>query len=291
MDYQIEVNGVTIDTLKMVIYNVSNMQSVLPNIAAMTTGEGFRTYMVYDSTDMKAGNGTLSNIELYRDGYFIYLDGFFVKISNGEYEDLDLDGVISDAEIAQQSLEPQGGDIFIIKTYASQEIGGQSGLSYTYLDEGLIDGMNYFYSVVSYDRGVPIADIPQLESSLYQNVIMVRPQHMALELAGEPKISDYIHFGPSTGQFLKAITSYENLTGHHYGIQFFQDDASITDNESADYGIIIDSTLGGIGIVEPLDNLTPGAAYTDTLTIGVSGSIEDGNICLLYTSPSPRDRG
>ena len=105
MDYQIEVNGVTIDTLKMVIYNVSNMQSVLPNIAAMTTGEGFRTYMVYDSTDMKAGNGTLSDIELYRDGYFIYLDGFFVKISNGEYEDLDLDGIISDTEIAQQSLK------------------------------------------------------------------------------------------------------------------------------------------------------------------------------------------
>ncbi|GIS70788.1 MAG: hypothetical protein CM1200mP10_03650 [Candidatus Neomarinimicrobiota bacterium] len=47
------------------------------------------------------------------------------------------------------------------------------------------------------------------------------------------KISDYIHFGPSTGQFLKAITSYENLTGHHYGIQFFQNDASIADNESA----------------------------------------------------------
>ena len=133
MDYQIEVNGVTIDTMKMVIYNVSNMQSVLPNIAAMTTGEGFRTYMVYDSTDMKAGNGTLSDIELYRDGYFIYLDGFFVKISNGEYEDLDLDGIISDTEIAQQSLKPQDGDIFIIKTYASQEIGGQSGLSYTCL--------------------------------------------------------------------------------------------------------------------------------------------------------------
>ena len=280
MDHQIEVNGVTTDTLKMVIYNVTNMQSVLPHIAAMTMGEGFRTYAEYDSVAMQAGSGTLSDIELYRDGYFIYLDGFFVKLSNGEYKDLDLDGIISDTEIAQQSLSPQEGDIFIIRTFSAQEIGGQSGLSYTYLDEGLIDGMNYFYSVVSYDRGVPIADIPQLESSLYQNVIMVRPQHMALELAGEPKISDYIHFGPSTGQFLKAITSYENLTGHHYGIQFFQDDASITDNESADYGIIIDSTLGEVGIVEPLDNITPGAAYTDTLTIGGSGSVDDGNMTL-----------
>ena len=91
MDHQIEVNGVTTDTLKMVIYNVTNMQSVLPHIAAMTMGEGFRTYAEYDSVAMQAGSGTLSDIELYRDGYFIYLDGFFVKLSNGEYEDLDLD--------------------------------------------------------------------------------------------------------------------------------------------------------------------------------------------------------
>ena len=61
-------------------------------------------------------------------------------------------------------------NIFIIRTFSAQEIGGQSGLSYTYLDEGLIDGMNYFYSVVSYDQGVPVADIPPLESSLYQNI-------------------------------------------------------------------------------------------------------------------------
>ena len=277
MDHQIEIDGITLDTMKMMIYNVSNLQSVLPNIAAMTTGEGFRTYAEYDSTAMKAGNGTLSDIELYRNGYFIYLDGFFVQISNGEYIDLDLDGIISDIEIAQQSLKPRVGDIFIIKTYAAEEIGGQSGLSYTYLDDGLIDGMNYFYSVVSYDRGVPIADIPQLESSLYQNIILVRPQHMALELAGEPKISDYIHSGPSTGQFLKAITSYENLTGHQYGIQFFQNDASSSENETANYGILIDSTLGGVGVVEPLKSIIPGESYTDTLTIAGNGFDEHGN--------------
>ena len=125
---------------------------------------------------MKALSGTLSDINLYRDGYFLYLDGFFVRLSNGEYKDLDLDGVISDVEISQQSLSPREGDIFIVKTFAAQEIGNQNGLSYTFLDEGLIDGMNYFYSVVSYDQGVPVADIPPLESSLYQNIIMVRPQ-------------------------------------------------------------------------------------------------------------------
>ena len=278
MNHQIEIDGETKDTLKMVIYNVSNRQSVLPNIAAMTMGEGFRTYSEYDSTLMQALNGTLSDIDLYRDGYFIYIDGFFVRISNGEYKDLDLDGVISDAEIAQQSLSPRDGDIFIIKTYAAQEIGGQNGLSYTYLDEGLIDGMNYFYSVVSYDQGVPTADIPILESSLYQNIIMVRPQHMALELEGNPKISDYIHSGPSTGQFLKAITSYENLTGHNYEIHFFQNDPLQAVNKSANYGILIDSILTNIAAVEPLKNLIPGENFIDTLSIAGSNSDIEINI-------------
>ena len=148
---------------------------------------------------------------------------------------MDLDGVISDVEISQQSLSPRDGDIFIVKTYAAEEIGSQNGLSYTYLDEGLIDGMNYFYSVVSYDQGVPVADIPPLESSLYQNIIMVRPQHMALELEGQPKISNYVHTGPSTGQFLKAITSYENLTGHNLTITKFNTIYKTIKNDNASF--------------------------------------------------------
>ena len=137
--------------------------------------------------------------------------------------------------------------------------------------------MNYFYSVVSYDQGVPVADIPPLESSLYQNIIMVRPQHMALELEGTPKISNYIHSGPSTGQFLKAITSYENLTGHNYEIQFFQSDPLQSTNESADYGILIDSILADVGNIEPLKDLVPGENFVDTLIIAGSTSEIDGN--------------
>ena len=104
---------------------------------------------------------------------------------------------------------------------------------------------------------------------------MVRPQHMALELEGKPKISDYVHFGPSTGQFLKAITSYENLTGHNYEIHFFQNDPLQTANESADYGILIDSVLTDVGTVENLKNLIPGENFLDTLSI--AGSLADND--------------
>ena len=145
--------------------------------------------------------------------------------------------------------------------------------------------MNYFYSVVSYDQGVPVADIPPLESSLYQNIIMVRPQHMALELEGAPKISNYVHSGPSTGQFLKAITSYENLTGHNYEIHFFQSDPLQSTNESADYGILIDSILVDVGSIEPLNDFVPGVDYFDTLSIAGSTSEIDGSLPLGVVIP------
>jgi hypothetical protein len=69
---------------------------------------------------MRAQSGTLTDIDLYRSGYFIYLDGFYVQIMNGEYQDLDQDGVISETEIQQQSLAPQVGDIFTVNSFSAK---------------------------------------------------------------------------------------------------------------------------------------------------------------------------
>jgi hypothetical protein len=80
--------------------------------------------------------------------------------------------------------------------------------------------LTYYYSVTAYDRGDPATGIPELESSIYQNMTTVSPQHMPLELAGKPEISDAIHVGPSTSVFQKAILQFENLKGHSYNINF-----------------------------------------------------------------------
>ena len=270
--------GSEADTLKMVIYNVTNRTLVQPNLAAMSTGEGFRTYSAYDTSAKKASGGMLTDIDVYRPGYYIYLDGFFVRISSGEYKDLDLDGTISATEISQQSLNPQEGDVFTIQSFAADDVGDQTGLEYVYLDEGLVDGLTYFYSVTSFDMGEPTLGIPSLESSIYQNLITVMPQHMSLELAGKPEISDYTKEGPSTSEFLKAITAYENLTGHHYRINFYKTDP-FDETSKADYGLLTDSSMANIGVAnESLIGLNSGTAYKDTFLIGGRDTDGDGDI-------------
>jgi hypothetical protein len=265
---QIEVDGATVDTLRMVFYNITKEQLVQPNIAAMTQGLGYRTYAIFDSSSMRAQSGTLTDIDLYRSGYFIYLDGFYVRIMNGEYQDLDQDGVISETEIQQQSLAPQVGDIFTVNSFSAKDIGDQSGLNYTFLDDDdLIDGLTYYYSVTAYDRGDPATGIPELESSVYQNMTTVSPQHMPLELAGKPEISDAIHVGPSTSEFQKAILQFENLKGHSYNIKFYKSDPTI-DQFEADYGLIFDSTETNIGIADQLSSIVLNEAYVETLAIG-----------------------
>lgn len=275
---EIDVDGNPVDTLKMVIYNVTNRTLVQPNIAAMSTGEGYRTYSAYDTSAMKATGGMLTDLDVYRSGYYIYLDGFFVRITDGEYKDLDQDGTISDTEIAQQSLSPQEGDIFTINSYAAADIGDQTGLEYVYLDDGLIDGITYFYSVTSFDAGEPTLGIPSLESSLYQNMVTVMPQHMPLELAGKPEISDYTKEGPSTSRFLKAITAYEKLTGHNYRINFYKADPT-DESSQADYGLLADSSVANVGVInESLAAVTAGTNYTDTLLIAGADTTGDGSI-------------
>ena len=267
-----------VDTLKMVVYNVTNRTLVQPNLAAMSTGEGFRTYASYDTSQKKATGGTLTEIDVYRPGYYIYLDGFFVRISEGEYKDLDLDGIISDTEKAQQSLNPQEGDVFTIQSFAADDVGDQTGLEYVYLDEGLVDGLTYYYSVTSFDIGEPTLGISSLESSIYQNMLTVMPQHMPLELAGAPKISDYTKEGPSTSQFLKAITDYGNLKGHSYRINFYKSDP-FDETSKADYGLLTDSSVANIGVAdELLASLNSGTEYKDTLQIGGRDTDGDGDI-------------
>ena len=56
-------------------------------------------------------------------------------------------------------------------------------------------------------------------------------------------------------------------------------------NESADYGILIDSILANVGSVEPLMDLVPGEDYIDTLSIAGSLSEVDGSLPLGVVVP------
>jgi len=259
------------DTTRIVIYDVTNKQLVPYNFFAMTHGYGFTLYEEFngDKSRRKAMD------DIYRSGYYIYFNGLYVRITNGYYEDTDQDGNgngtrdsgeaftdqngngvwdagepfvdVEDEEKALQSLQPAVGDIFTVNTFVTQDIGQQTDLSYTYVDNGLTDGMPYYYSVTSYDKGYPDLNIPSLESSYYQNMVTVIPQHQPLEVVGLPDLSTVEHVGESTGRVLRGILDHRDLKGHRYEIQFFQEDP-LSGQLDADYGVMFDHDLAPVEI-------------------------------------------
>jgi 3-oxoacyl-[acyl-carrier protein] reductase len=73
------------------------------------------------------------------------------------------------------------------------------------------------------------------------------------------------------------------LEQHGVRVKTVQSDVSVADNA----GALIEATLADFGKIDALVN---NAGVTrDTLMMRMSE--EDWDVCLLYTSPSPRDRG
>jgi len=263
---QIIVDGVNKDTLKMIIYDVTNRQLVPFNYNALSNGYGFCIYSNYNGNKVTGKQPD----DIYRSCYYIYFDGIFIKISNGFYTDRDGDNAgngkwdngeyfedlngngkydtgepfidVEEDEKQLQYLSPREGDIFTVRTFRAKDIGSQTDLEFTYVDEGLVNGMTYYYCVTSFDRGYPHLNIPSIESSYYQNMIAVVPQHQPLNYVGEPGISEVTHIGKSTGRLIVNVTDSRKLKGHRYRVLFFRNNPE-SNSVSADYGIIIDDDL------------------------------------------------
>jgi len=167
---------------------------------------------------------------------------------NGAYDEDEPFVDVEEEEKDQQALKPAAGDIFTIKSYLAKDIGDQTDLEFTYIDEGLIDGMTYYYAVTSYDRGYPDLNIPPLESSYYQNIQSVISQHQPLEITGEPGLTDVEHVGESTGDIEVNILDYRDLQGHEYEVKFFKNDPNDPEYDAPVYGIMFDKNLTPIEI-------------------------------------------
>ncbi len=303
------------DTTRVVIYDVTNRQLVPFNFFAITYGYGFTLYKTFN------GNRSTNKAQddIYRSGYYIYFNGVLIQISNGQYEDKDQDGEgngvrdrgepftdsngngiwdsgepfvdVEDEEKALQKLKPAVGDIFTVKTYLTKDIGNQTDLAYTYVDAELTDGMTYYYAVTSYDKGYPDLNIPSLESSYYQNIQSVIPQHQPLEVIGEPELTGVEHVGESTGRIARGILDHRNLKGHAYEIRFYKEDPN-SSKLGADYGILWDRDLEPVAIYgEELGNGNDASAirlrvaemdvYPGTLILqieGETGTVTDDSL-------------
>ena len=272
----LDVNGKPIDTLCVIVYDVTKGQSLEYNLDALSEGNG---YTVFD------GKYAKSYGPIYRSGIRVYFNGIYIKISNGDYVDLDDDGQITDEEKEQQKLYPEIGDVFEVVTYKSDDIGEQSGLEYAYRDLGLTDGITYYYCVTSFDRGERTMNIPSLESSKYENIIDVKPQHIGLEYVGEPNLSsaEYTGTGNTTGSILRGITEHKKLTGHTYDFQFFASNPFGQKADFANYGVVYDKNLGHYNLL----NQEISADVDSVVWVGYldCSSIIPGTVTITFSNP------
>jgi len=132
------------------IHDSVNNSTYSYNKDAKTKGSG--GYCIMNS---KTGSA-YSTDPGYVSGAFIYMDGFFVKLQNGEL-DPDNPGV---------SLIPVQGDEFSIRSYRRGAIGHDTQLEHFAIDRNVVNGKKYYYSVTSFSKPIPEAGIPSLESGL-----------------------------------------------------------------------------------------------------------------------------
>ncbi len=173
------------------------------------------------------------------DGARIYIDGFYVQISSGEPNPADPPGTF---------YTPQASDLFTVQTFHWAEVGDQTGLHYSYLDEDLINGLAYYYAVTSYDRGSPAQGIEPLESSVAQVRVRVVPHSRAADKE-DPSVSIGSFSGLGTGDIYAELAQPADVTGHTYRLDL----------------------LGGGGEEEAwwwvLSDLDEGAVVSDTVPI------------------------
>ena len=126
-------------------------------------------------------------------------------------------------------------------------LGSNSGLVHSYVDNDVVNGKQYFYAVVAYDRGDEENDIYPSENTKFisvqpdgtiitdVNTAVVRPQP---EVAGYDALNDttnlYHEDGPATGSISYHILDETELTDHTYRVTFIDTKMDSVDNNDND---------------------------------------------------------
>lgn len=154
----------------------------------------------------------------YISGSLIYIDDFLITIRDSTRTgEADEDTLVP--------LSPRTGDIISIQTYTKQELGGQTGLKYSYVDDdGLMNGRTYYYAVTSYDKGDKSAGVSSLESGKVKYSVV--PRSYASDIY-EP-IVDVKHIqGLAEGEVRVSVVIPDSLKSHNYQVEFNTSDTSI----------------------------------------------------------------
>ncbi|MCK4352628.1 hypothetical protein KAW65_04390 [candidate division WOR-3 bacterium] len=145
----------------------------------------------------------------YLSGREIYFDGIFISITDAVY----------DNENPGIQRFPTAGDVFTVQNFKGKSIGGQKGIKHYYIDEGLTNGITYYYSVTSYSCERPLLGITGLESGLsgktYWAIPRKDPVNFELPSCKVTRIS-----GEGDSKVEVIIVDPSALTGDEYKISF-----------------------------------------------------------------------
>ncbi|MCF7833341.1 MAG: hypothetical protein K9N05_07195 [Candidatus Marinimicrobia bacterium] len=125
----------------------------------------------------------------------------------------------------------------------SINLGSNTGLQHSYVDEDVVNGKRYYYALVSYDKGDASEEIFPSENTKFIsiqpdgtvitdiNTCMVRPQP---EVAGydglNSDLSLYHNDGPATGSISYEVLDETKLTDHTYRVTFTDSRSDSIDN-------------------------------------------------------------
>ncbi|MCD6336951.1 MAG: hypothetical protein J7M01_01805 [Candidatus Marinimicrobia bacterium] len=187
------------------------------------------------------------------EGYKIY------KATDSDFNELytvtNANGVVTGYKVLKQyDLNNNISGMFEAKSELFQEadgytvnLGDNTGLQHSYVDNDVINGKQYYYAVVAYDRGDASADIYPSENTKFIsvqadgtvitdiNTAVVRPQP---EVAGYDALNTstllFHEEGPGTGAIAYQILDETKLTDHTYRVSFTDTKTDSIDNNGND---------------------------------------------------------
>ncbi len=267
----------------IMVYNVSSLQSYGYRRDARSVGAGFCL--------INPANNQVATDPVYKSGYLIYIDGFTVKISDGMVVKPDDDPT------------PNRGDVFTIETFEDSPIGDQTGLQYAFIDEGLTNGLTYYYSMTSYDRGDLERGIAALETGIEMNKTTAIPTSLGVDVTDVSVVGLTHDQGNGYGTISIGLLDAAIITGHQYQISFHKLASNTSALPLADFWRLTDMTANTIvcdtnthksNQSNPLyDGLTvrvttPAATAFDSSYWVIGETTYDFNV-LTSTTPDPYD--
>ncbi len=161
----------------------------------------------------------------YKPGDVIFIDGAQITILEDKHPE------------KGDIVTPISGAKFTVKTYAAEQLSGQTGLKHYYVDEKVDNGKVYYYSVTSYSRSQPLENVSSLEGGKTGKTYWAVPRSNPLGWQ-KSDVSNLKWVSSRGNAFVNvSVVSPDQVTGDEYEVGFFADT-----NNAVKYAYIKDIT-------------------------------------------------